>query len=40
MNEKKLYHYKATVISVYDGDTARVDIIWALVFLFAMSQCD
>lgn len=26
MNENKLYHYKAKVISVYDGDTARVDI--------------
>jgi len=26
MNEEKLYYYKATVQSVYDGDTIRVDI--------------
>jgi len=26
MNETQLYHYKAKVVSVYDGDTVRVDI--------------
>ena len=26
MMEDKLYHYRAKVISVYDGDTMRVDI--------------
>lgn len=26
MNQSNLYHYKAKVVSVYDGDTARVDI--------------
>lgn len=26
MNEDKLYYYKGTVQSVYDGDTIRVDI--------------
>jgi len=26
MNEDKLYHYRAKVVSVYDGDTMRVDI--------------
>lgn len=26
MNENRLYHYRAQVVSVYDGDTVRADI--------------
>lgn len=26
MNENQLYHYRAQVVSVYDGDTVRADI--------------